>query len=213
MNKESILKAIQEVKKTGKKRKFTQSLDLIINLKLDLKRAGSVTAAAVLPHPKSKKPNICAFVDNELAKQAKEVFHKTVLKSDFRKIDKKALKKLTQECKYFVAQANVMTDIAKFFGKILGPKGMMPDPKIGCVIPPNANLKAVNERLQKTVKLDIKKELNVKCSVGLETDDENKICENVEAVYNALLHALPREKQDIKNVMLKLTMSKPVEIK
>lgn len=213
MDKESILKAVQEAKKTGKKRNFVQSFDLIINLKLGIKKEGDITAAAILPHPKSKKTNICAIVDDELATQAKGIFYKTILKSDFKKIDKKTLKKLARECTFFVAQASTMPDIAKFFGKVLGPKGKMPDPKMDCVVPPTADLKVLHDKLQRTIKLEIKKELNVKCSVGLENDDEKKICENVWAVYSSLLHALPREKQNIKNVMLKLTMSKPVQIK
>jgi ribosomal protein L1 len=52
----------------------------------------------------------------------------------------------------------------------------------------------------------------VQCSIGKESMEESKLAENAIAVYNQILHALPQEKNNIKHVMLKLSMSKPIKV-
>lgn len=215
MNKEDILDAIKKAREASKKRKFNQTFDLVINLKqLDLKKPEeNVNTFIVLPQGRGKKSKICALVDKELATQAKEACDKVILKDEFQKYtEKKALKKLAQEYDYFIAQANLMVDIAKFFGKVFGPKGKMPNPKAGCIIPPKIDLKTVYSKLQKTVRLQTKNEQSVKCSVGTEDMKDEQIQENILAVYNAIVHALPKEVQNISKIMLKLTMGSTIVI-
>jgi ribosomal protein L1 len=102
--------------------------------------------------------------------------------------------------------------VAQTFGKVLGTRGKMPNPKAGCVVPPKTALKPLYERLQKTVHLKAKTQLVVKCSVGSEDQNEDEVVDNVMTAYNAVLHKLPNESHNIKNVLLKLTMGKPVRI-
>jgi ribosomal protein L1 len=52
----------------------------------------------------------------------------------------------------------------------------------------------------------------IQCSIGKEDMDENRISENVLSVYNQVLHSLPQEKNNIKEVMIKLSMSRPVKV-
>ncbi len=213
MDKNSFLKALEEAQKKSKKRRFVQSIDLIINLGgSDIKKQGNINIFVILPHKKSKKATVCALVDEDLAKQARGVFDRTVTKQEFRTLDKKTLKSIAQ-CDFVVAEATLMTDVAKFFGKLLGPKGKMPNPKTGCVVPPNANILQVYEKLQNLVKLDTKNESSIKCSAGDEGMDRDKLCDNMEAVYNAVMHALPDGVHNIKEVLVKLTMGVPVQVK
>lgn len=214
MDKQAILEAIKKVREKNKKRNFKQTFNLVINLKkLNLKKPEeNVNTFVVLPHDKGKKVKVCALVDKELATQAKENCDKAILKSEFDKYKKKDLKKLAKDYDYFIAQATLMVDIAKFFGKVLGPVGKMPNPKAGCIVLPNADLKAVCQKLQRTVKLQTKNEQAVKCSIGLEDMKDEEIQSNAFSVYNTVLHALPHEKQNIKNVIIKLTMGAPVTI-
>ena len=213
MKKEDILKAIEELKKT-QKRNFSQSYDLVINLKsFDLKKEGNkVDNFIVLPYDKGKKVRICAFVDKELVNTSKETFDHVVLSDDFGKLDKIAIKKLAKSHDFFVAQGTIMTNVAKYFGKILGPRNLMPNPKGGGVITAGMDLKALNKRLQKTIRATTRTEPTVKVSIGKEGINDDEIAENVLTVYNSVLHSLPQEKQNIKNVILKLTMSKGVRI-
>ncbi|MEK6861190.1 MAG: hypothetical protein AABY07_04405, partial [Nanoarchaeota archaeon] len=165
----------------------------------------------LLIHPCSlgKKVKTTALVGQELIAKAK-VCDKTVVLDDFKKQDKKALKKLAEETDYFIAQANIMPQVAATFGKILGPRGKMPNPKAGCVVPPIIpDLKPTVEKLQKTIKLETKNEPTLKLRIGSESSKDEEIAENILSVYNNILTALPQEKNNIKNMVLKLTMGKP----
>ena len=212
MNKQQVEKAIAELKK-GTKRKFSQSYDLIINLKAINPKADSVNLFISLPHPKPTKPKIAIFSGPELKDQAEKVCDLVLTESDFSKYsDAKLIKKLAQEYDYFIAQANLMAKVAQIFGKVLGTKGKMPNPKLGCVVPPNANLGPLVKKLQGTVKLSSNRATNLQCMIGKEDQSEDHIVENAMAVYTATVKQLPQENQNIKNVQIKLTMGKPIKI-
>ena len=120
---------------------------------------------------------------------------------------KKLAKRLASAHDYFIAQATIMPKVASAFGRVLGPKGKMPNPKAGCVVPPNANLKQLVERLQTLVKLSAKKELIFSCAVGMEDAKDDDLVDNIMTVYNQVIHHLPNEQHNVRSVFLKLTMS------
>lgn len=216
MDKTAILNSVKKLKEITKKRKFNQTFDICVTLKeLNLKsQDDKVDIFFQLPHSKGKKPKICALVGPELETKAK-VFDKVIPQSDFPiySKDPKKLKKLAQEHDYFIAQANLMGDIATHFGKVLGPKGKMPNPKAGCIVPPVIpDLKPIAEKLSKTIRLTTKDQLMVKAGVASEEMKEEEVIDNILAAYNNLLHALPREKQNIKSIYLKLTMGPAIQI-
>src|SRR3989338_8243186 len=125
--------------------------------------------------------------------------------SDYK--DKKLIKKLTSEYDFFVAQAELMGLVAATFGKVFGPKGKMPNPKAGCVVPlTTLDLKPLYEKLQRSVKVTTKNEISIKVPVGIETMKDDEIVENVEAVYSNLLPKLPHGEINISSVSIKLTM-------
>ena len=214
MDKKDITKAIQQARENSKKRKFAQSFDLIFSLRqLDLKKeTDKVNNFITLPFSIGKKMNITALVGPELSTKAKEFCANVIPAEHFKITEKKKIKKLSQETDFFIAQANIMPQVAATFGKILGPRGKMPNIKAGCVVPPTADLKQVIEKLHKTVRVETKNEPTLKLRVGIESMKDEEIIENIHAVYNAVLHMLPQEKDNIKRVILKLTMGKPVVI-
>ena len=214
MEKQTILTALAELEKSAPKRKFSQSYDLILNLKaLNLKKPEHqidvFTALPVPPRPRK----VCAIVGPELLEQARGVCDLVISKDDFPKYeDKRAIKKLAGTYDWFIAQANLMPEIAKRFGRFLGPRGKMPNPKVGCVVPPNANLKPLVEKLKRTILLTTKKGLSVKCIIGKQGMPAEQVADNASAAYRALVTELPEREQNIKSVMLKLTMSPAVKI-
>jgi len=213
MKKENFLKAIQKLEKG--KRKFKQTYELIINLKgLNLKKPDEqVEFWMQLPKTTGKPKKIGAFVGPELLEQAKEACDVVISHDDFGNYtDKKTIKKLSKSCDYFIAQANLMADVAKTFGRYLGPHGKMPNPKAGCVVPPKANLKPLVEKLKNTIKVSAKIQPSIKTAAGNENMKEEDIAENMTAIYNNVLDKLPQEKHNIKNVLIKLTMSKPIKV-
>ncbi|SRR3989344_766973 len=209
MDTEKVRKALKELQKHPK-RKFTQSYDLVINLKNIVIKQTPVDFFVTLHYPKGKKIRVAAFVDQLLAEQAQTFCDLAIRDTEFAKYaDKKVLKKLAEEYDYFIAQANLMPKVAAAFGKVLGTKGKMPNPKLGCVVPPSANLEPLVKKLNSTVRLAAKKGTNVQVMVGREDQPEDQVIDNIMTAYQALVKQLPNETQNIKNVMVKLTMSKP----
>src|SRR3989344_1646263 len=126
MNKEEILKAIAEVRKS-RKRNFNHTFDFIINLKdFDVRKDAFSTSVSVPFSYKDVK--ICAFLE-----RTTDVFDKVITKQDFDRVEKD-VKDIVKDYDFCVASAKLMPEIAKRFGRILGPIGKMPDPKMGCVV-------------------------------------------------------------------------------
>ena len=213
MQTDEVLEAIKKAR-DSKKRNFNQSFDLIITFKnLNFKKPeNQIDIFVNLHYDRGKKAKVCALVGPELKSQG-QVCDKVIVSDDFSKYaeDKKLLKRLAKEYDFFIAQANIMTDVAKVFGRVLGPKGKMPNPKAGCIIGPGANVRALYDKLQKTIRVKVDKPY-FQCMVGKEDKKDEEISDNIMTVYNALVHNLPNEKQNIKNVFVKLTMGKIVRV-
>lgn len=214
MEKENIKKVLEELKKNSKKRKFKQSYDLIINLQgLDLKKPEQhVDFYANLHYGKGKKLKICAFVGPEMSEEAKKVCDLTINVDEFNSLTKQAIKKIAGEHDYFIAQANIMGKVAAAFGKVLGPRGKMPNPKGGCVFLPKAQLQPLYDKLQKTIRVSAKTALMIQCAIGKDDMKDEEIIDNVMTIYNQLLNSLPNHDNNIKSVSLKLTMGKPLKV-
>ena len=113
---------------------------------------------------------------------------------------------------FFVAQGSLMPLVASTFGRVLGPAGKMPSPQMGIIL--NADDKTIAElkiKINKGVKVKVK-EPTIKLAIGKHSMKDEEIIANAMSVYNALLKEMPRDKENIKNVELKFTMTKPVKM-
>ena len=203
---EQLETALNELRKNPE-RKFDQSVDLIINLqKFDVKK-NQVNLFISVPH-KIKEKKICAFLE------VKNNNVETITKAEFKKYsDKKELKKLAKKYDFFIAQASLMPIIATTFGRVLGPAGKMPSPQVGIL--KNADDKAINElknKINNSVKIKTK-EASIKISIGKQSMKNEELIENIITVYNSVMKALLKGKDNIKNIELKFTMTKPQKIK
>lgn len=200
-----LKQALEELRKLEKK-KFSQSIDLIINLKgIDMKR-DTVNAVVKLPNKISEK-KVCAFF------VAPSNLVDTVTKLDFPKYkEKKDLRKLIKSYDIFIASAALMPSVASTFGKVLGPTGKMPSPQFGIIGSENeASVKDVLDKVSKSVRIKLK-EASIKVVVGKESMKDEQIIDNIKAAYAGIVDALPTKRENVKNVMIKLTMSKPVRV-
>lgn len=204
--KEDLEKALVELRKE-KQRKFDQTLDLMINLqKIDLKKT-PLNLFISVPH-KIKDKEICGFLE------IKNKNLDTITKSEFKKYStKQELKKLARNYDFFIAQTSLMPIVATTFGRALGPTGKMPSPQLGILV--NVDDKTISElknRINTSVKIKMK-EASIKIPIGKQSMKDSEIIENILSVYNALLKVLPRGKENVKNVEVKFTMTKPQKIK
>jgi len=208
--KENFVKAVQALKKAEselkKPTKFNQSVDLIINLRdYDIKKT-TINSFVLLPH-KIKEKKIAAFLEK------KSNFIDTITKAEFEDFkDKKKMKKLIAEYDFFIGAAKLMPAIAATFGRGLGPAGKMPSPQLGVVMAEDENtIKTLVKKIETAVKLRTK-EPTVKVSIGKQSDKDEDLAENAVVVFNEVFKNLPRAKENLKNVLIKYTMSKPVKV-
>lgn len=203
--KEDFKKALEELRKE-KKKNFNQTVDLIINLKKYSFKKNPLNLLVNIPH-KIKDKRICAFLEIK----NKDV--ETIIESEFKRyIDKKELKKLVNNFDFFIAQASLMPKVATTFGRFLGPVGKMPSPQLGILM--DANEKTISDiknKINSNIKIRIK-ESSIKMAIGKEDMEDDYVVENIISVYEAVIKSLPREKDNIKNIEIKFTMSKPIKI-
>ncbi|MBC7081035.1 MAG: 50S ribosomal protein L1 [Thermoplasmatales archaeon] len=206
---EAVKNAINE--KNNKKRKFIQSVDLIINLKdVDLSRPENrIDEEIELPKGRGKDAKIAVFATGELALKAKEVTNKVIMPDEIKELaeDKKKAKSIAEEYDLFIAEASLMPLIGKSLGKILAPRGKMPKP-----VPPEINIGELVGKLKKSVKVRSKDKPFIHCMVGKENMSVEDIAENIEAVLHRVEGRLERGRMNIASAYVKTTMGFPVRV-
>lgn len=217
MEKTNWQKALQELQEKTSKRKFSQSVELIVTVKgIDLKKTeNQFETFAILPHSRGKKSTVCALVGPEIREEAAKVFDKVIISEEFQKYgeNKKEAKKLAKSYDFFIAQGEIMAKVAAVFGKALGPRGKMPNPKADCIVTPKTPLKPLYEKLQKTVKMSLKKMPLVQARIGTEQTSAEHLVENMQSLYNHLVRVLPQEENNVRTVMVKMTMGPVVRVR
>ena len=203
---ETQLKSALEELKKGKERKFNQTVDLIVNLqKYDLKKH-PLNLFVRVPH-KTKDKKVAGFLETD------NKFIDTILEQDFVKYRNKAkLRRFVKEYDFFIAQAKLMPKVATAFGRALGPAGKMPSPQLGIIL--NADEKAIadlKEKINTSIRIRLK-EPSIKVPIGKQDMKNEDLVENAMTIINELIKNMPREKENIKNIEIKLTMTKPIKI-
>jgi len=213
LDQKTITTAIKEVKEKSKKRNFTQSVELILNLKdIDMKSPeGRIQERIELPYPSPEKPNkICVIATGELALKAKRAKADLVIgKDELAGLAgrKKELRKIANEYNFFMAEAPLMPRVGKTLGPALGPRGKMPVP-----VPPTADISGLIKRYRKMVFVRMRNQPVIRCRVGTESMKEEEITENVQTVLKTIEGKLKRGMKNIKTVYLKTSMGKPVKV-
>ena len=201
---EKILAAIKELREKAKKRNFVQSFDLIVNLKeINLKKPENrFSEELFLPHGRGKEAKVVLFSDT-----IRDANCEILTSDDIRELgkNKRAAKKLARKTDFFLAEPKLMPLIGKMLGQFLAPRGKMPK-----IVTEDA--KTLVEKYKKAVRIKVKESPVVQCIVGNEKMKDEEIAENIKAVLKFLENKLPKGKNNIQNVLVKLTMSAPVKI-
>ncbi len=199
-----IEEALAELRKE-KKRKFVQTVDLIVNLKNFDVRKEALNTFVEVPYSKEKK--IGAF----LTKKSKIV--DTLTETDFVKYKElKDMKNLAKKYDSFIAVAPMMSKIATKFGRVFGPMGKMPSPQAGIITQEtDSAIKEMLEKMGKIIKIR-NKEMAIKLAIGKEDMSDEDLLENIDSVIKSLEKKLPRGKENIREILLKFTMTRPIKI-
>ena len=198
-----IVETIKKLNEGSKKRNFSQSFDLIVNLKnIDVKKPeGKVNEIVELPNGRGKEASIAIFGD-DVKSDCKTI---STAEMDNLAKDKRGLRKLVNSVDFFMAEAKIMPIVGKSLGMTLAPRGRMPTIIVG-------DADAMANRFKKSTRVRIKDAPVIQCIVGTDSMPEEKIAENIDTVLRFLEKRLPKSRDNIKNVSIKLTMSKPVKI-
>ncbi len=209
----NILEAVKEAREKSGKRKFVQSIELIMSLRdIDPKKPeGKIQERIELPHPAGKESKICVIASGEMALKAKKAKADLVIeKEELEAIagDKKKQKELSKSYDYFIAEAPLMPLVGKVLGATLGPKGKMPTP-----VPPAANIAAQIKKHRKMVSLRMRGQPVLQCRVGDENMAEEEIAENVQTVIRRVEAKLKKGIKNVRSVNIKTTMGPSIRIK
>jgi large subunit ribosomal protein L1 len=206
----SLSDSLKLARENSKARKFEQTWDFIINLKgLDLKKPENRFKGEVaLPKGRGKQPKIAVFADL-MANEAKKFSDLVITKKEIDSLtkNKKRMKKIANEYDFFFGEAPLMPLIGKGLGTVLGPRGKVPKP-----MPPKGNIEPLLNASRQMVMISLKETPVIYARVGAEKMSDEDIAINIQAVYNFVKDKLPKGKNNIKSMMVKLTMGKPVRV-
>lgn len=179
--------------------KFDETVDIAVRLGVDPKQADqNVRGTVVLPNGTGKAVRVAVFAKGEKAKEAKEAGADDVGDMDLvEKVEKGFL-----DFEKTVATPDMMGAVGKL-GRVLGPRGLMPNPKLGTVTMDVA--KAVKELKAGKIEFRIEKAGIVHSVVGKKSFSKAKLKENVVALMDAVVKAKPQTSKG--NYLLSVTIS------
>ncbi|WP_078551157.1 50S ribosomal protein L1 [Bacillus alkalicellulosilyticus] len=199
--------AIELVKKASTA-KFDETVEAAFRLGVDPKKADQqIRGAVVLPNGTGKTQRVLVFAKGEKLKEAEAAGADYVGDEDY-------INKISQgwfEFDVIVATPDMMGQVGKL-GRVLGPKGLMPNPKTGTVTFDVA--KAVNEIKAGKVEYRVDKAGNIHAPIGKVSFETAKLVENLNAVVDALMKAKPAAAKGtyMKNVSVTSTMGPGVKV-
>jgi large subunit ribosomal protein L1 len=195
--------------KGGTAPKFDESVDLAINLGVDPRHADQmVRGAIVLPHGIGKDTRVLVFAKGDKEKEAKEAGADYVGGED---LAKKIQDEGWLEFERVIATPDMMSVVGRL-GKVLGPRGLMPNPKLGTVTMDVGA--AVGENKAGKVEYRVDKTGIIHAVVGKRSFDAEKIVENAAALIDAVLRAKPSAAKGIymKKISISTTMGPGIRI-
>lgn len=203
----SIADAVALMKKASYA-KFDESVELSMRLNVDPRHADQqIRGAMVLPNGSGRTQKVCVIAQGPQEQEAKDagadfVGGKELLED---------IKKGWLDFDVIVATPNMMGELGKL-GKILGPKGLMPNPKTGTVTMDVA--KAVEDIKKGKVEYRVDKDGNINVLIGKVSFDETKLVENFAAIYDTVAKARPAavKGQYFLNVTLSSTMGPGIKV-
>lgn len=213
LDKKTLLDAVKEAKTKSGEKKFTQSIELILDIKeIDMKSPeGKIQQVIELPHVTGKPNKIVVIATGELAMNARNAkVDKVLEKADLEALagKKKELRKLASNHDVFLSEAPLMPLVGRILGPVLGPRGKLPVP-----VPPNADIAPLILKHHKTILVRMRNQPIIQCAVGTADMKDEEVVDNIQVVLRMLEGKLKRGLKNIKFAFIKTSMGTPVKIK
>lgn len=188
--------------------KFDSSVEVSFNLNVDPRHADQqIRGALVLPHGTGRSQKVCVIAQGDKEKEALDAGAEYAGGKEL--LDKIA--KGFFDFDVIIATPNMMGELGKL-GRVLGPKGLMPNPKTGTVTMDVA--KAVEDVKKGKVEYRVDKEGNINVLIGKVSFDDAKLVENFNAIRDVIVKARPAAVKGtyIKNLTLSTTMGPGIKV-
>jgi large subunit ribosomal protein L1 len=213
LDQKTILAAVKEAKEKSEKRKFNQSIELILKLHdVDMKSPeGKIQEVLELPHALEKPNKICVIASGEFAMKAKNAEADRVIeRSELEALGgkKQDMRKIANGYDVFIAEAPLMPLVGKVLGPVLGPRGKMPLP-----VPPSADISGLIRKYRKTIVVRLRNQPIIQNRVAMENMKDEEIAENIQAILKILEAKLKKGTKNIRFAYIKTAMGTPVKIK
>src|SRR5690625_1038889 len=202
-----ITEAIEVLKKMSKA-KFDETVEAAFRLGVDPKKADEqIRGAMVLPHGTGKTQRVLVFAKGDKVKEAEEAGADYVG-------DDELIAKINQgwfEFDVIVATPDMMAEVGKL-GRVLGPKGLMPNPKTGTVT--FEVEKAVKDIKAGQIEYRVDSNANLHAPIGKVSFDNDKLIDNFVALTKTLVSAKPQSSKGtyMRNVVVTSTMGPGIKV-
>jgi len=208
---DTIVQAVSRALDESPPRNFRETVDLAVNLRdLDLDDpAKRVDESIVLPSGTGQETQIIVFAEGETALQAESVADDVLSGDDLEELgdDDDAAKDLADETDFFVAEANLMQDIGRYLGTVLGPRGKMPTP-----LQPDDDVVETVNRMKNTVQVRSRDRRTFHTRVGADDMPADEIADNIDVIIRRLEANLEKGPLNLDSIYVKTTMGPSVEV-
>jgi large subunit ribosomal protein L1 len=189
--------------------KFDESVDIALNLGVDPKHADQmVRGAIVLPHGTGRSVRVLVFAKGDKEKEAQDAGADYVGAED---LAKKIQDEGWLDFERVIATPDMMSVVGRL-GKVLGPRGLMPNPKLGTVTPDVG--RAVSESKAGKVEFRVDKNGIIHASIGRKSFEAAKLADNATAIIDAVLKAKPAVAKGtyLKKIAISTTMGPGIRV-
>jgi large subunit ribosomal protein L1 len=205
-----ILEAVKTAIEKAPERKFSESIDITINLKnIDMAQPKNrIDETILLPHGIGEKIGICVIGKGDIVTQAKDAKVDLIIGPE--EVERlggapREARRIASTYRYFLAEMAVMPQVGRFLGPRLGPRGRMP-------IAGSTDIRPIVERLRNSVKIRTKDKTVFSTKVGSTAMKPEQVAENIEAIVKRIESVLEQGPLNVRSVFVKTTMGPAVRL-
>ena len=202
---------IDEVKSSMKKRKFTQTLELIMVFKdIDVKKGFAINDVLELPKQSKSPALVCVMASGDMSLKARDAKADKVLGEEelvqFGS-NKRESRKFINKYDFFLADTKLMPTVGKILGQLMGPRGKMPTP-----VPFNASIESFLQRFRSSIRVRVRTSLSLSCKFGDESMNTEDLTANALVIINSVVRKLPNGERNVRRMLVKASMSKAIKL-